>query len=358
MHRRGGYDGHGDDGDEDGADYSTVAPPTNINQRQKYMNADQIHEASVGLSATIGRQKKVKLDDEYFDGDDDDGEQSGDHQEGDQNVVNEEEDEDPLDAFMAGLESNKDIKTKQGKKLQSFVKPMSSKKSVKELKGVRGDIDEEDHEESYYKFMADNPTAGVNTLGDGDEEFDMDSSGNRVEYDRDGNPIYVRGPNFIDPLPSVDHSSIEYEIFNKNFYEEHPDIASLNQEQIFKLRKKLGIRVFGSQPPSPVCSFAHFKFDDQLMKVIIRSEYTTPTPIQSQAIPIALSGRDLIGVAKTGSGKTAAYLWPLIVHIMDQRDLKAGDGPIGVILAPTRELAQQIYTDARKFAKVSLRSLF
>ena len=59
-------------------------------------------------------------------------------------------------------------------------------------------------------------------------------------------------------------------------------------------------------------------------------------------MPIALSGRDAIGIAKTGSGKTAAYLWPLLVHIMDQRELQPGDGPIGLIIAPTRELSQQV----------------
>lgn len=55
-----------------------------------------------------------------------------------------------------------------------------------------------------------------------------------------------------------------------------------------------------------------------------------------------MSGRDIIGIAKTGSGKTAAYLWPLLVHIMDQRELEPGDGPIGLIVAPTRELSQQV----------------
>ena len=59
-------------------------------------------------------------------------------------------------------------------------------------------------------------------------------------------------------------------------------------------------------------------------------------------MPIALSGRDIIGIAKTGSGKTAAYLWPLLIHIMDQRELEPGDGPIGLICAPTRELSQQV----------------
>lgn len=88
------------------------------------------------------------------------------------------------------------------------------------------------------------------------------------------------------------------------------------------------------------------------MKAIRKSDYTQPTPIQSQAVPIALSGRDAIGIAKTGSGKTAAFIWPMLVHIMDQRELAPEEGPIGLILAPTRELAQQIYTEARRFGKV------
>ncbi|CAJ0831173.1 13498_t:CDS:2 [Entrophospora sp. SA101] len=69
------------------------------------------------------------------------------------------------------------------------------------------------------------------------------------------------------------------------------------------------------------------------------------------ALPVALSGRDIIGIAKTGSGKTAAFIWPMLIHIMDQEELKKGEGPIGLILAPTRELTSQIYIEAKKFAK-------
>lgn len=114
----------------------------------------------------------------------------------------------------------------------------------------------------------------------------------------------------------------------------------------------LFLQVTGFDAPKPVTSFGHFGFDEALMKAIRKSEYTQPTPIQSQSVPIALSGRDAIGIAKTGSGKTAAFIWPMLVHIMDQRELAPGEGPIGLILAPTRELAQQIYTEARRFGKV------
>lgn len=61
-----------------------------------------------------------------------------------------------------------------------------------------------------------------------------------------------------------------------------------------------------------------------------------------QGIPVALSGRDMIGIAKTGSGKTAAFIWPMLIQIMDQKELEPGDGPIAVIVCPTRELCQQV----------------
>lgn len=65
------------------------------------------------------------------------------------------------------------------------------------------------------------------------------------------------------------------------------------------------------------------------MYVYFRHNYEKPTPIQAQAIPAIMSGRDLIGIAKTGSGKTIAFLLPMFRHILDQRPLEEGEGPIG-----------------------------
>lgn len=73
--------------------------------------------------------------------------------------------------------------------------------------------------------------------------------------------------------------------------------------------------------------------------------YKIPSPIQMAAIPIGLQQRDVIGVAETGSGKTAAFVLPMLVYIMKQPHMTeevATDGPYAVIMAPTRELAQQI----------------
>ena len=60
----------------------------------------------------------------------------------------------------------------------------------------------------------------------------------------------------------------------------------------------------------------------------------------------------LSGLAKTGSGKTLAYVWPIIVHVLDQPQMSSGDGPISLILSPTRELTEQIYTETKRFAKL------
>ena len=64
-----------------------------------------------------------------------------------------------------------------------------------------------------------------------------------------------------------------------------------------------------------------------------------------------MSGRDLVGVAKTGSGKTLGYILPALVHIMHQKKIERGEGPIALILAPTRELTQQIQTVAEQFGR-------
>ena len=76
-------------------------------------------------------------------------------------------------------------------------------------------------------------------------------------------------------------------------------------------------------------------------------KYETPTPIQCQGIPVALSGCDILGCAETGSGKTASFAIPMIQHCLNQPPIRSGDGPLALVLAPTRELAQQIDKEVR-----------
>lgn len=156
----------------------------------------------------------------------------------------------------------------------------------------------------------------------------------------------------IGPLAALEHSTLTYEPFNKNFYQnENSEIKALNEQQVQQIRRSMDINVTGINVAKPVKRWDQLPFDKVLMAEIKKQGYEEPTTIQKQAIPIALSGRDIIGLAKTGSGKTAAFVLPMIVHIMDQPELEYWEGPIGIILAPTRELADQIFNEAKKFAK-------
>ncbi|MBI4036949.1 DEAD/DEAH box helicase, partial [Candidatus Daviesbacteria bacterium] len=91
-------------------------------------------------------------------------------------------------------------------------------------------------------------------------------------------------------------------------------------------------------------TFASFNLAPILKSNIDYKGYTTPTPIQDQAIPSILEGKDLIGLAATGTGKTAAFLIPLIEQMYRDRGKKT------LIITPTRELAQQIQDEFRDFA--------
>ena len=123
--------------------------------------------------------------------------------------------------------------------------------------------------------------------------------------------------------------------------------------RIFK--EDFNISTKGGAIPNPMRSWKESGLPKRLMDIIEQVGYTEPSAVQRAAIPIALQSRDLIGVAVTGSGKTAAFLLPLLVYIselprLDEFEWRRNDGPYAIILAPTRELAQQIEIEARKFA--------
>lgn len=142
--------------------------------------------------------------------------------------------------------------------------------------------------------------------------------------------------------------------FTKDFYMEHPDVQARSADEVEAFRRSNEITVQGSGTiPKPCQSFDEASFPDYVLDEVKRCGYQNPTPIQAQSWPVALSGRDVIGVAETGSGKTCAYILPAIVHINAQPYLNKGDGPIVLVLAPTRELAVQIKEECAKFGSSS-----
>ncbi|KAJ0964734.1 hypothetical protein J5N97_025872 [Dioscorea zingiberensis] len=140
-------------------------------------------------------------------------------------------------------------------------------------------------------------------------------------------------------------------------------VLSLTSEQIEEVQMRLNVDVtVASDSLLPLhllnllliwYTSSYTCLHSSIMKDITLHEYTRPTPIQAQAMPVALSGRDLLGCAETGSGKTAAFSIPMIQHCLAQPPICRGNGPLALVLAPTRELAQQIEKEVKAFSRSS-----
>ncbi|KAF8876026.1 P-loop containing nucleoside triphosphate hydrolase protein [Gymnopilus junonius] len=117
-------------------------------------------------------------------------------------------------------------------------------------------------------------------------------------------------------------------------------------DQDQRLRDKYHIVVEGESIPPPIERFEDMKIPGAILEYLRSKRIVNPTPIQLQGIPVAFSGRDIIGIAFTGSGKTLTFCLPLIMMALEEEmklPLVRGEGPVGVILCPSRELANQTY---------------
>ncbi|KAL4879511.1 hypothetical protein BJY04DRAFT_93609 [Aspergillus karnatakaensis] len=221
------------------------------------------------------------------------------------------EEVDPLDAFMSGLADTAPPKKK-------FGTTFSKKQEPEALFGDDNDL-------------------GMTAVGEGDAE-DFLAIANKAKKKKD--------------IPTVNHAKVEYESFRRKFYTEPSDLAQMSEEEAASLRLELdGIKVRGLDVPKPVQKWSQCGLGIQTLDVVEKLGFEGLTSIQAQAIPAIMSGRDVIGVAKTGSGKTMAFLIPMFRHIRDQRPLDNMEGPVGLIMTPTRELATQIHKDCKPFLK-------
>ncbi|OMJ26579.1 DEAD-box ATP-dependent RNA helicase 35 [Smittium culicis] len=121
------------------------------------------------------------------------------------------------------------------------------------------------------------------------------------------------------------------------------------------LRSKLKIIVDGEDIPCPHLTFKSMRFPKPILDYLSDKNIHTPSPIQMQGLPIALSCRDMIGIAFTGSGKTLAFTLPLIMISLEEETklpLQGGEGPVGMILSPSRELAQQTFNAIQEISEV------
>merc|ERR1719431_463783 len=133
------------------------------------------------------------------------------------------------------------------------------------------------------------------------------------------------------------------------------ELANMTQRDWRIFREDYNISIKGGNVANPIRQWRESSIPEAILDIIDNVGYKEPSPIQRQAIPIGLTNRDIIGVAETGSGKTAAFLIPLLVWIQSlpkqTRIEEADQGPYAIIMAPTRELAQQIEEETNKFGE-------
>ncbi|XP_074924250.1 putative ATP-dependent RNA helicase DDX46 isoform X2 [Chelonoidis abingdonii] len=275
--------------------------------------------------------KKWSLED-----DDDDEEETAEGEKEAEEI--EDEELDPLDAYMEEVKEEvkkfnmRSVKggggneKKSGPTVTKVVTVVTTKKAAVESEKKKGELMENDQDAMEYSSE--------------EEEVDLQTALTGYQ---------TKQRKLLEP---VDHGKIEYEPFRKNFYVEVPELAKMTLDEVNVYRLEMeGIVVKGKGCPKPIKTWVQCGISMKILGSLKKHGYEKPTPIQAQAIPAIMNGRDLIGIAKTGSGKTIAFLLPMFRHIMDQRSLEEGEGPIAVIMTPTRELALQITKECKKFSK-------
>lgn len=292
----------------------------------------------------------------------------------------EDEDEDPLDAYMRSVNTTRTQVDKEDQSRTASGAPKPRKLGLDDDVAGEEDDDEEGGEDDNKEdgpLTAEDIMAYVSSLAHSRTRPPNSNVSRRFL------PLGVSSMaakrNRRKDLAPVDHSKATYEPFRKAFYTPPYEVAQMTEEEVELMRLEMdGIKIRGLDCPRPVKRWGAFglpggwyvqlstsslfnqgtatdpwpRFAISSLEIIKRLGYTAPTAIQAQAIPAIMSGRDVIGVAKTGSGKTIAFLLPLLRHIKDQRPLQTGEGPMAVVMTPTRELALQIVREAKPFCKV------
>ena len=317
---------------------------------------------------------------------------------------------DPLDVFMEDLTKNHNVV----KQIENFDNPFDNKNTItleeiqereKEENGNENG-EEKNEKEKNEKEKNENGNNGINDNEEEDDDssyhenfmnvinnaLNIDNKNKKKEenstavvmYDEDHfeyknnlsqangiDNIWKMMKNNIDKekdLKIVDHSKMNYDYFTKNLYIESPEIAKLTPEEVIEIRKTNGsILVKGKEIPKPILDFYQCGLSSKIMEVLEFKQIKKPFPIQMQAIPAIMSGRDCLGVSETGSGKTLAYVLPMLRHVQSRiagiklnnggknninYKTKEVNGPIALILVPTRELATQICEEIRIFTNV------
>jgi ATP-dependent RNA helicase DDX46/PRP5 len=226
---------------------------------------------------------------------------------------------DPLDAFMAGIEA--------------------------ELQAAETDPSAEATSETKSSIGKTRPEPEI-LRADDDDVFEPTES---IEE----NLLAITSTKKKRDVPTVNWKLETLSEFQKNFYTQSAEITALGKEEVDDILREHHIVIRGKNKPKPILRWTNAAFPKNVMDIIENLRFEKPTPIQSVTLPTLMSGRDCIAIAQTGSGKTLGYVLPMLRHIQAQprpSRLEA-HAPAAFILVPTRELAQQVYNNAKPFMK-------
>ncbi|KAI6207733.1 DNA RNA helicase domain containing protein [Aphelenchoides besseyi] len=151
-------------------------------------------------------------------------------------------------------------------------------------------------------------------------------------------------------LRPIDWSRMKLDPIKKNIYNENPDVAARSKSEIDTWLSENQVTLSGQNIPHPTFEFSEAGYPKEVESLLYRN-YQKPTVIQAISWPVALSGRDIISIAKTGSGKTLGFILPAIMHTLSQGHRPPSGGPSVLVLLPTRELAQQVQEVARDYCR-------
>ena len=129
-------------------------------------------------------------------------------------------------------------------------------------------------------------------------------------------------------------------------------VRRMSKKECDLIRKQWHIIADGGDIPPPIKNFKDMRFPEPVLKKLKAKGIVQPTPIQVQGLPVILSGRDMIGIAFTGSGKTLVFVLPMIMMAMQEEimmPIVPGEGPFGLIICPSRELARQTFEVIEQF---------
>ncbi|XVE99571.1 hypothetical protein REPUB_Repub03eG0210700 [Reevesia pubescens] len=271
-------------------------------------------------------------------------------QNGDNGIVEEDDEIDPLDAFMNSM-----VLPEVEKLSNTVVDPPTTTAADGDDKNGNLKKDKKDALSNGGQQLKKGLNKALGRIIPGEDSGsdygDVENDEENLEDEDDDEFMKRVKKTKAEKLSIVDHSKIDYTPFRKIFYIEVKEIARMTPEEVAAYRKELELKLHGKDVPKPIKTWHQTGLTSKILETIRKLGYEKPMPIQAQALPVIMSGRDCIGIAKTGSGKTLAFVLPMLRHIKDQPPVVAGDGPIGLIMAPTRELVQQIHNDIKKFTK-------